>query len=145
MTLGHKWRIESSSRALGSKGKEMILVHKWKSTLGRELWALNGKEMATNLEVDRKEIGSNPYTRNVEGRTTELVRRNMPQYLGCSHSLTLLKQPVNQSSVEITGSETDASWQTSEKIWTERTLYVSIVALSTDLERYISEYVSKLI
>ena len=27
------------------KGKEMIVGHKLKSTLGRELWALNEKEM----------------------------------------------------------------------------------------------------
>ena len=46
MTLGSKWKINYfRSRALGSNWKEMTLGHKWKSTLGEELWALNGKEM----------------------------------------------------------------------------------------------------
>ena len=37
MTLGRELRALN--------GKEMTLGHKLKMTLGRELWALNGKEM----------------------------------------------------------------------------------------------------
>ena len=75
-----------------------------KTTLGRELWALNGKEMKTNLKVDRKQIGSKSYTRNAKGWTTEERK-----YALVSKVLTPLKQLINQSSVEIIELENDAS------------------------------------
>ena len=52
--------------------------------------------------------------------------------------LALLKQPMNQSYVEINELETDASWQTFEKSelkkLSEKTLYVSQVTLATNLK-----------
>ena len=43
MALGHKWKSTMGGELWALNGKEIILGHKWKSTLGLELWALNGK------------------------------------------------------------------------------------------------------
>ena len=44
MTLGHKWKKMTLGRELWARnGKEMTLDHKLEMTPGRELWALNGK------------------------------------------------------------------------------------------------------
>ena len=45
MKLDHKLKNKSGSRAQGSKWKRNDSGSRWKTTLGRELWALKGKEM----------------------------------------------------------------------------------------------------
>ena len=45
MTLGHKWKMTLGRELWTLNRKEMTLGHKLKSTLGRELWAVNIKEM----------------------------------------------------------------------------------------------------
>ena len=45
MTLGHKWKTTLGRELWALNEKEMTQGHKWKkTTLGRELWAPNGKE-----------------------------------------------------------------------------------------------------
>ena len=44
MTLGRELRALN--------GKEMTLGHKWKMIVGWELWALNGKEITPSIMAD---------------------------------------------------------------------------------------------
>ena len=45
MTLGHKWKLTLGRELWPLNGKEMTLGHKWKSTVSREHCDQNGKEM----------------------------------------------------------------------------------------------------
>ena len=45
MTLVYKLKSTLGRELWALNGKEMTLGHKLKSTLGGELWALNGKKM----------------------------------------------------------------------------------------------------
>ena len=42
---GHKWKSTLDRELWALNGKEMTLDHKWNSTPGGELWALNEKEI----------------------------------------------------------------------------------------------------
>ena len=143
MTLGQEWlwvmnkMNDPGSWTLASKWKEWLWVindsRSWIEwmTLGRDLRALNEKITKTNSKVDRKQMGSKSYTWNAEGQTTKLGKEICPTIQGThiaettSESIILWNQWARNRCIMTN------VW----KIWTERTLYVLRVVLSTNLKR----------
>ena len=84
----------------------MTLGHKRKMTWGREFWALNGKDKEDQLESGQEANGYKSINSKCRASDYQAQER---KYAPISKVLTLLKQPINQSTAEINGSETDVS------------------------------------
>ena len=106
--LGSK--IDSGSRALGSKWKSTLGRELWplngkstlgrelwalngKSTLGRELWALNGKER-TNSKVDRKQMDQSRVIEMLRARLVSLGKKICPSIQGARSAETTNKSII---------------------------------------------------
>ena len=78
---------DSGSRALGSKWKrnDSRSINE-KSTLGRELWALNGKEMETNSKVDRKQMDQIRVIEMLRARLVSLGKKICPSIQGARNA-----------------------------------------------------------
>ena len=134
MTLDHKWKTTLSRELWALNGKEMTLGHKWKKTLGPKLWALNGKVMTLGQKwkmtlgrelralkgTDKKDQLESGWKENGFKVVYSKCRWSdywtyEEKYAPVSRVLTLLKLPMDKSSIEINGSKTNALWWTSEK------------------------------
>ena len=74
-------------------GRELWALN-GKSTLGRELWALNEKEMKTNSEVDRKQMDQSRVIKMIRVRLVSLGKKICPGIQGARSAETTNKSII---------------------------------------------------
>ena len=64
-------------------------------TLGRELWALNGKEVGTNSEVNRKQMDQSRVIEMLRARLVSLGKKICPSIQGARSVKTTNKSIIH--------------------------------------------------